>query len=90
MVWTALRKGGVSRRFGVPGGRACRMYCLLCHQKISRWRRMKTSSQFCCDEHAEQHKREAMGRLMEYAPAAPSASSDPKTDTSKPPAGGLM
>jgi hypothetical protein len=48
------------------------MYCLLCHQKISRWRRLKTGSQYCCEEHAEQHKREAMGRLLEYEqPATP-------------------
>ncbi|MBI3694901.1 MAG: hypothetical protein HY238_08690 [Acidobacteria bacterium] len=42
------------------------MYCLLCHEKISRWRRLKTGSDFCCDEHLEQYKREAVGRLLEY------------------------
>ena len=43
------------------------MYCLLCHAKISRWRRLKTSSEFCCEEHAEQYKQETVGRLLEYA-----------------------
>ena len=43
------------------------MYCLVCHAKISRWRRMKTSSEFCCEEHAEQYKKETVGRLLEYA-----------------------
>ncbi len=28
---------------------------------------MKTGSEFCCDEHAEQYKRETVGRLLEYA-----------------------
>src|SRR2546427_224718 len=54
------------------------MHCLVCHAKISRWRRLKTSSQFCCDEHFEQHKREAVGRLLESSqPASDLGSEDP-------------
>jgi hypothetical protein len=56
------------------------MYCLLCHQKITRWRRLKTHSQFCCDEHAEQHKRETMGRLLEYGPPAADVPAQPHED----------
>ncbi len=47
------------------------MYCLVCHEKISRWRRLKTGSQFCCDEHLEQHKAESVHRLLEYQQAKP-------------------
>jgi hypothetical protein len=47
------------------------MDCLFCHGKIPRWRRLKTSSQFCCDEHAEQHKNETVNRLLEYSDARP-------------------
>ncbi len=56
------------------------MYCLLCHQKITRWRRLKTHSQFCCDEHAEQHKRETMGRLLDYGPPASEVPAQPHED----------
>ena len=39
---------------------------------------MKTGSDFCCDEHADQHKTAVMGRLMEYQ--APSLSPRPGED----------
>jgi hypothetical protein len=53
------------------------MYCLLCRRKISGWKRMMRNSQFCCDEHREQHKKETLGRLLEYDQALPAHSEDP-------------
>jgi hypothetical protein len=40
------------------------MYCLLCHEKISRLRAWRTKSEFCCDEHAEIYKRQTLERLL--------------------------
>ncbi|HYL05311.1 MAG TPA: hypothetical protein VE075_04690, partial [Thermoanaerobaculia bacterium] len=42
------------------------MDCLLCHKKIPSWRRMTTGSEFCCEEHAQQHNSETVDRLLEY------------------------
>jgi len=40
------------------------MFCLLCHEKISRLRAWRTKSEFCCDEHAEIYKRQTLERLL--------------------------
>jgi MinD-like ATPase involved in chromosome partitioning or flagellar assembly len=40
------------------------MYCLLCHEKISRIRHWRTKSEFCCDEHAAIHRRQTLERLV--------------------------
>ena len=65
---------GVARL--AKGWDAARMDCLLCHRKIPHWRRLKTGSDFCSDEHLEQHKRETFGRLMEYREPSPSHSAE--------------
>lgn len=40
------------------------MFCLLCHEKISRLRAWRTKSEFCSDEHAEIYKRQTLERLL--------------------------
>jgi MinD-like ATPase involved in chromosome partitioning or flagellar assembly len=50
------------------------MYCLLCHEKISRIRYWRTKSEFCCDEHAATHRRQTLERLVGHV--APTAGSD--------------
>jgi hypothetical protein len=40
------------------------MFCLLCHEKVSRLRAWRTKSEFCCDEHAEIYKRQTLERLL--------------------------
>jgi MinD-like ATPase involved in chromosome partitioning or flagellar assembly len=50
------------------------MYCLLCHEKISRIRHWRTKSEFCSDEHAAVHRRQTLERLVGHV--APSNDSD--------------
>jgi hypothetical protein len=40
------------------------MFCLLCHEKISRLRAWRTKSEFCCDDHADIYKRQTLERLL--------------------------
>lgn len=54
------------------------MHCLLCHEKIPRFRYWRTKSEFCCDEHAATHRRQTLERLVGGVSAAGGAAVDPQ------------
>jgi hypothetical protein len=61
------------------------MFCLLCHEKISRLRAWRTKSEFCCDEHAEIYKRQTLERLLtDHENTKPGEAPPLPVDTSQP------
>jgi hypothetical protein len=65
------------------------MFCLLCHEKISRLRAWRTKSEFCCDEHAEIYKRQTLERLLtDHEHGKPGEAPPLPVETSASPAAG--
>ncbi len=58
-----MRLSRTAVRFNGPR-KSLVMYCLLCHEKIPRLRAWRTKSEFCCDEHAAQYKKQTLDRLL--------------------------